>query len=444
MSIQSLDNELGKLKELKAQHIASDVECRRLERELEIKNDELKELIKQLGFSKDAEAKAIKRYDKAMEFNNEVEAKLRESMAQHLPWNTERRRLELKIIELDDLVSELKFSKNAEARAGKKHKQALEYNQEVEAKLEDLRRGFNEEKGNLLGKLTETEAELANLKEKLKGDKVMEIGGNSKADPAFESLINHVKCPLKAVTKCDETAKATALSEEKLVRENTAACDHKSQVRGLKRPRASSVCSTQKNIDDSSSDASDYRQHPQQPKTLIYLKITGNTIAMAVDLSLTVDILKSKIQDISGIAPHKQRLSFVGYPMGEYEDPARTLAQYHIQKESTLECGIYRDRSPVYSSSGDSSSNDSHKQDAEQTKILIFVETICGTSITMRVEPSWTIRKLKSKIEKEFDVLARHQVLVFEGNDKLENSRTLSHYDIRKDSTIYLLACRVD
>ncbi|XP_074277380.1 uncharacterized protein LOC141601018 [Silene latifolia] len=154
-----------------------------------------------------------------MEFNNEVEAKLRESLAHHLPWNTERRRLELKITDLDDLVSELKFSKNVEARAVKKHNQALEYNQEVEAKLEDLRRGFNEEKGKLLGKLTETEAELANLKEKLKGDKVLEIGGNSKADPAFESRINDVKCPLKAVTKCDETAKATALSEEKLVRE---------------------------------------------------------------------------------------------------------------------------------------------------------------------------------------------------------------------------------
>ncbi|XP_074275153.1 polyubiquitin-like [Silene latifolia] len=284
----------------------------------------------------------------------------------------------------------------------------------------------------------------------MKVNKVLEIGGNSKADPGFESRVNDVKHPLKSVTKCDETAKATDLSKEKLVIENRAACDHKSRVRGLKRARDSSVCSTQKHIDGSSTDASDYQQRPKQSKTLIYLNVTGNTIPMAVDLSLTTDILKSKIHDLSGIPPHKQRLSFGTL----LEDPTRTLAQHHVQKESTLECGIYPDRSPVQKYSDDSSSDDSSSDDCSsddsdsrqhprQPIMQIYVK-VSGKTISIEVNSSLTIDSLKSKIHDQSGIPPYKQRLIFAGT--LLEDHNLAHYHIQAHHHIryeYTIECGI-
>ena len=144
----------------------------------------------------------------------------------------------------------------------------------------------------------------------------------------------------------------------------------------------------------------------------IFVKtLTGRTITENVDWTSSVVKLKEKIEEREGIPKDMQRLVYAG----KWFEDSKTLSDYNIKENITIHLILFL-----------------------RGGMQIFVRTLTGKTATIEVDGTETIADLKEKLREREGIPADQQRLVFAGK-LLEDDRTISDYNIRKESTVHLL-----
>ncbi|CAG8521980.1 444_t:CDS:2 [Rhizophagus irregularis] len=146
---------------------------------------------------------------------------------------------------------------------------------------------------------------------------------------------------------------------------------------------------------------------PRSSMTIYVESMTEKTIELKVNWSDTVEQIKEMIQNLKGVPPRIQRISFAEKELSGSE----TLSYYNIQKWSTLYL---------------------------EFKAKIYVKTKrTGEEIILNVVTSDTISQIKQNIQDRKGIPLNHQRLIFTDR-QLYDEYTLLDYNIEDESTLHL------
>ena len=130
-------------------------------------------------------------------------------------------------------------------------------------------------------------------------------------------------------------------------------------------------------------------------------------VTLEVNATDSILELKREIQNITGVPPRKQSLSFAGIEL----ENERTISAYNIQNKSSINLVV-------------------------QIKVYL-VNPLTQERITLVQKPRDTIGSVKDNIYAQTKISSDRQVLKFSGRE-LDDGHTLKYYNIQSESQLFL------